>query len=177
DQHHEAEINFHQRRTPQISEEQGMPLQELGHRINQIGKEHGKYEDQNDAPCAIYSCAHHGKEQYGQQDVRCAAFGEGHLLSSLVVPTRETGEGQFFSNPVRVLYLRRKHTERACSHIEFQFRGCRHVGAILTAVFFLASHNAFARRISTLLLTLSIHSSVLASSEPSRVGASEQPLR
>ncbi len=60
-----------------------MPLQELDHGINQVGKEYGKDEDQKDAPCAVHGGAHNGKEQYRQQDVRGAALREGHWLLSV----------------------------------------------------------------------------------------------
>lgn len=58
-----------------------MPLQKLDYRIDQIGKEYGEHEDKNDAPGVIYNRAQYGKKQYRQQDVRGAAFREGHWWS------------------------------------------------------------------------------------------------
>src|SRR5215469_6409426 len=90
-----------------------MPLQELDYRINQIGKEYGKHEDQDDAPGAIYDCAHDGKEQYRQQDVRGAALSEGHWWLSVSERLRS------FPTPSAARFSQARK-ERVCNHTEFR---------------------------------------------------------
>src|SRR5258708_30820762 len=69
-----------------------MPLQELDQGINQVGEEYSKHEDQDDATSTVNGYAHRCKEQYGQEDVRRAAFWKSHFQSSIARNSR---------NPVR----------------------------------------------------------------------------
>src|SRR5271166_4603401 len=59
-----------------------MPLQELDHRIDQIGKKYGEDEDQNDMPSTVHGCTHPGNQENGQQDIDGTAIREGHLFLS-----------------------------------------------------------------------------------------------
>jgi hypothetical protein len=68
-----------------------MPLQELDHRVNQVREENRKDKDEKDSSRAVNTCAHHAKEQYGQQDVEGAAMGECHLFSKLEKSAKRVG--------------------------------------------------------------------------------------
>src|SRR5215472_1846510 len=150
-----------------------MSLQELDYWINQVGEEYSKDEDQNDAPSAVDGCAHHAKEQYGQQDAGGAAVGECHFqLSMRSRPGR--------SLPAGCARVTSAKSTRSVFAIALNF-GLLHiigVGAIVAAVCFRTCHHTFALRVGAFALTLSIHGSILLSGPKTRLklNATQGPL-
>jgi hypothetical protein len=129
---HKSKIDFYYCRRSQIPEEQRVPLQELNRGVNQVGKQHGKSEDQDDAPGKVDGGTRAGEEQCGQQNVNDAALRESHRQLFL----RKPGE--------RVLPVgaRRDSVEGTGSvfaiALNFGFTGIVSVRTIIAAVSFSA---------------------------------------
>jgi hypothetical protein len=60
-----------------------MPLKELNHRINQIGEQYGKDEDQNNSSGTVDRHAYPYNEESRQYDIHGAAVGERHFQLSM----------------------------------------------------------------------------------------------
>lgn len=67
DDEHKSEIHLYHHRSPQVSKQQGMQLQELDDRVQLVGEKYGKDEDRNDAPGAVDNPTRHRHEQNCQQ--------------------------------------------------------------------------------------------------------------
>src|SRR5271155_4982974 len=71
-------VHFRNVRSPEVFVKERVPLQELDHRIDQVGEQDGEGEDYENTTSDIHDNNDNREQQDGQQNVERSSIGESH---------------------------------------------------------------------------------------------------